>query len=592
MITHHNIIMWRAALAVLFLSLTSFAFGADADKFAKLRADADSLHAVGRTDSAIIVATQAMDIARRSGNPSWRLGTHSSLGVYLRSTGKVDEALANYDKAMSIATTKDFRDHADEDALEEVAALYINIATLHLDMVHKDEAARYAATAAGWTGKCADKEFKGQAYGAIGSVFTTSGHPDRAVKYQEKSYDYAVETGNSDAALRAAAYSMLSCDRLDRTAEADKWRGRCAALLPEVPSVMARLVYFQAECSINLKRNRPRKAIAWFDSILNLDGISNLPFVAYDCYNNMHKAYSDLGEYRLAYETLLKGNAVRDTLYEQQKAESLRELNVKYDAKEKELALARSEADRANMRFWLAVALIVLMAVGIVFAMYAMRQRRRRHEREMEYAALRRDTERQLTTRYVEGLESERTRMARELHDGVCNDLMAIQMRLAEEQPESPLLPLIDTCREQVRRISHELLPPEFSYATIDEVLRYYTYKLGKAAQGCDFTYESAPEGTDWTVVPDATALEIYRIVQEAAGNAVKHSGATRVTVAMSRTDRGIELTVTDNGTARTQQGSGIGRRTMRQRAAAVGGSISVDSGTGGTVVRLTLDLQ
>ena len=204
----------------------------------------------------------------------------------------------------------------------------------------------------------------------------------------------------------------------------------------------------------------------------------------------------------------------------------MRELTVKYNVKEKELALALSKAAQADTRFRLAVALAVLAVVVALFAIYAMVQRRRRHEREMEFAALRHDTERQLTTRYVEGLENERARMARELHDGVCNDLTAMQMMLNDEHPTSPLLPQLDSCREQVRRISHELMPPEFNYATIDEVLRYYIYKVDKATADSRCTYTSAPDDADWSVVPDDVSLEIYRIVQEAVGNAIKHASA------------------------------------------------------------------
>ena len=116
----------------------------------------------------------------------------------------------------------------------------------------------------------------------------------------------------------------------------------------------------------------------------------------------------------------------------------MRELTVKYNVKEKELALALSKAAQADTRFRLAVALAVLAVVVALFAIYAMVQRRRRHEREMEFAALRHDTERQLTTRYVEGLENERARMARELHDGVCNDLRACPWCTTTSTPHRP----------------------------------------------------------------------------------------------------------------------------------------------------------
>ncbi len=52
----------------------------------------------------------------------------------------------------------------------------------------------------------------------------------------------------------------------------------------------------------------------------------NLPFVKFDCYNNLHMAYADLGDYRNAYKTPLQSNEIRDSLWAQEKADSLRDL--------------------------------------------------------------------------------------------------------------------------------------------------------------------------------------------------------------------------------------------------------------------------
>lgn len=554
---------------------------------------ADSLHAAGRSDSAIIVARRADRLARRSESPALVLTVNSSLGVYLRSGGQVDEALACYATALEIATDSTFNSHLDEERTEEIAALYVNLAALHVDMSHRDQAAAYARSAAEWASCCDNCALQAQIYGVVGSVLTACGLPAEALPWQQQAYECSLQADDADSALRAAAYALLTCDRLHHTAEAAEWRARCRRLMEQEQTLMARLVYFQVECAICRNHGQTRESIAWFDSILALDGIESLPFVAFDCYNNLHQAYAGLHQYDSAYATLLKGNELRDSLYEEQKAESLRELTVKYNTKEKELALARSEAARANVRLRLAVALALLAVVLALFALYALRQRRRRHERELEFATLRSDTERRLTMRYVEGLENERARMARELHDGVCNDLTAIRMSLGGEMPASPALGLLDTCRDQVRRISHELMPPEFTYATIDEVLRYYVYKLNQAQTACRCTYESRPaEDAGWQQVPDALALEMYRIVQEAAGNAIRHSGALNVGVTLARTANGLELSVSDDGRLRHSQSAGIGLRTMRQRAAAVGGRLVVERTAEGTVVRLTLEIK
>ncbi len=586
-------IAWGLLMCLLLGYATMATAATDREEISRLMADADSLHAMGQSEEAITLAGEAAALARHDGDSLMILSVNASLGVYLRSTGQIDEALACYGTALEIVTSAPFRENPDEEAIEGAASLYINLATLHTDLQHREEAIRYARSCAEWTALCTDRAMQAQIYGAIGLVMTTSGQPEESMQYHALAYRYALETGDRDSALRAAAYTLQAGDRLGHMEEAETWRRTCRELLDgEGVNMMARLAYLQIECSICLRRGNSREAIAWFDSILGMEGIQNLPFVVYDCYNNLHQSYADLDRYDSAYSILLRSNALRDSLFEQQKVESMRELTVKYDAKEKELALALSEASRANMRFRLALSLAALALMGAAFALYAMGQRRRRHERELEFATMRRDTERQLTSRYVEGLENERTRMARELHDGVCNDLTAIQMRLGEDNPTSPALPLLATCREQVRRISHEMMPLEFSYATIDEVLRYYIYKLDRAQTACRLAYTSLPAGADWQAVPNALALEIYRIVQEATGNAVKHAGATDICVSMTRTAGGIELTVTDNGTPRPSQSQGIGLRTMRQRAAATGGSLSVESHDGGTTVRFTLELK
>lgn len=581
--------------AVFGLSLycTASAAATDRESIAQLMKIADSLYAIGQNEEAIKEANKAADIAVRDKDEQMIVTVNTSLGVYLRSTGKIDEALACYDTALNIVTSNKFRNNPDQETIEEVATLYINLATLHVDMGHKEEAAKYARTCAEWAEKCTDHELQAQIYGNVAMVLTLSGQREDAMQYHALSYKYALETGDKNSALRAAAYTMLACDISGNRDEAGEWRKKCRELLEtEEITVMTRLAYFQIECSISQRHDDPHTVIAWFDSILSLKGIQDMPFVVFDCYNNMHLSYAELSQYDSAYSILQKSNILRDSLYEEQKVENMRELTVKYDAQEKELALARSKAAQANIRFYLVAASATLVIVGFIFIMYAMKQRRRRQEREMEFATLRRDTEKLLTTRYIEGLENERARMARELHDGVCNDLTAIQMSLREENPSSPALRLLDTCREQVRRISHEMMPPEFSYATIDEVLRYYIYKLDKAQTACRCSYASQPTGADWQVVPDSLALEIYRIVQEATGNTIKHAKATDIHVNMTRTDNGIELSVSDNGHTHSTQSSGIGMRTMKQRAAAIGGNLSIESNSDGTTVLLKLDIK
>ena len=213
-------------------------------------------------------------------------------------------------------------------------------------------------------------------------------------------------------------------------------------------------------------------------------------------------------------------------------------------------------------------------------------------QQDVDFAHLKADIAQQLTRQYVEGLESERKRMAAELHDGVCNDLLSIRMNIDNGAPLDGTAHLIDNCRESLRRISHELMPPEFAYATLNEVIRFYVGKQAEAHSSVAIAYTST-DCEAINAIPDSTALVIYRIVQEAVSNALQHSGATKIDVALHCSE-GISLTVTDNGDhGKNGSHRGVGLDSMRRRANSIGGSLAVEQApTGGTKVVLTAPLE
>lgn len=585
--------MKKILISLLAVCISSIAFAANSDKISEigaLREVADSLHSIGRTDSAAVVGERAIKLAEQLGDPVQLVGTHSAQGVFLRSLGDINGALASYNKALEIVTSGQFREAPGQEAIEEIASLYINLAVLNLDMQHKDEAAKNAVLAGDWIGKSNDPDLKSMIYGVAGSVLTGCGELQKALAYQEKAYQNAVKTNDTEAAFRASAYTMLIADRLGDKSQAQRWRDKCLEILPDINSITAKLVYYQAECSICLKNDNSKEAISYFEKILNLEGIDQMPFIQYDCYNNMHIAYAGLGDYKNAYFTLLKGNELRDSIWEREKTESLRDLMVKYETKEAELALAQSEARRNSTIMWLIAAMAVIVVIVASFVIYAGIQRRRRMKREMEFADLRADTERQLTRQYIDGLETERKRMSRELHDGVCNDLLAIQMNMRNGLDSESTENLIESCRDSVRRISHELMPPEFSFATIDEVVRYYVGKQQESA--LSISYHTECNGSSWETVPDHVSLEIYRILQEAIGNAIKHSGGDTIKVEMILTGNTLTATVADNGHFRTAGSRGLGLKSMKRRANAIDADLSIDSAeSGGTTVAITVKI-
>lgn len=71
--------------------------------------------------------------------------------------------------------------------------------------------------------------------------------------------------------------------------------------------------------------------------------------------------------------------------------------------------------------------------------------------------------------RYIDGVETERKRLAQELHDGVCNDLLVAEMKLSVSESVDDAVQQLHHVRNDIRQISHELMPPKMQFSTIDQ---------------------------------------------------------------------------------------------------------------------------
>lgn len=594
----------KRCLLLIILSATLQAPPAAADRETqRLQTQADALHAKGQTDSAITVARRMLTRATELRDTASAVGAGSALGVYLRSQGRLEEALKSYDNALRLVTTPSFARRADARACEEAAVLYMNLATLHVDMQNKTQAVDCARKSEAWAARCPDAPALAGIHMGNASVFLMCKETEAATRGFSKAAALAEQADDYETALGARSYLAYVLRMSGREKEAARCERHAEALLPHVGSVTARAMYYQLQFVGEMNGGRYREAIATGRKALALPGIKGFPFIVYDFYNNMHEAYARLGNYRQAYETLAKAGNVRDSLFEREKAESLRELTVRYETREKELALAEEKARRAaelsayrlRMGATGGAFAVCVAAFGFFLQRQRMRTARARLRAELsekEYMQLRHDTTKRLTSRYLEGLEGERARLSAELHDGICNDLLAIEMQMAAAGGQSgKWRDMLEKTRESVRKVSHELLPPEFREASLDEVLADYLHTVSEG-NACRINYTSHAESPDaFERMAPATALEVYRIVQEAVGNAMKHAGASRIDVDILLENGRLALSVSDDGQNREESGRGIGLRTMKKRAEAVGGSLQLTRTEQGSTLLFLTDM-
>ena len=221
-------------------------------------------------------------------------------------------------------------------------------------------------------------------------------------------------------------------------------------------------------------------------------------------------------------------------------------------------------------------------------------QKAKLEEREREFQALVHEAQQRKVQYYLEGLEVERNRLAKELHDNVSNELLAIKMKIADgTSSREEVLDTLQALQTEVRGISHDLMPPVFKYASLSEILQDYVYQRNQSGQ-TELTLVLEPEeGFDH--LSQKVALEIYRIVQEATGNALKHAQATHIKIILVREGNRIKLTIADNGKGfELQTGkSGIGLVIIKERVENLKGVLTLSSVLGkGTDVIVEIDLD
>ncbi len=204
----------------------------------------------------------------------------------------------------------------------------------------------------------------------------------------------------------------------------------------------------------------------------------------------------------------------------------------------------------------------------------------------------------------IKAQEAERMRISGELHDGVLQQITSLTLRLGKVRrqvpPDSEAVATVNSLQQQlikigtdVRHLSHELHPALLQEAGLPSALSSYCDEFSKVRNlpvSCE-TDESVKE------LSPGAALCVYRIAQEALGNAAKYSEAKMVDVRLTRSDGRVFLSVSDDGVGCTPnqiaKSGGLGLINMRERVLQLNGTFDFDSEPGhGTTVRVTVPFR
>jgi PAS domain S-box-containing protein len=213
---------------------------------------------------------------------------------------------------------------------------------------------------------------------------------------------------------------------------------------------------------------------------------------------------------------------------------------------------------------------------------------------------------RRLERRIIEAAASEQRRIGQDLHDGLCQDLIGIAFGIdsvarnsatqTERESMSKLAASVREAAGQARRLSHGLNPVDLNAGGLSAAFGDLTTKVTKSfGVRCTFHWDGAAQASE-----DATATHLYRISQEAVGNAIRHGKASKIQIRLNERGKSLILSISDNGKGIPQAiaasaklgitsngqnhlpSAGIGLQTMHYRARVMGGTFVITPRKGG----------
>ena len=199
----------------------------------------------------------------------------------------------------------------------------------------------------------------------------------------------------------------------------------------------------------------------------------------------------------------------------------------------------------------------------------------------------------------IRAIEDERGRLAREIHDAPLQGLAAVIRRLDDRPDAAQEASELRDVAGQLRDVATALHPPVLEDLGLVPALIDLSDTLAATSVGMSVTVDVDDLMLGGSRPPTNVEMAAFRIVQEAAGNAMRHSAGRTITIRGSAGPDVVDLSVIDDGSGFDRAAAQHARRSghfgldsMRERADAVGGELEITSGASGTVVRFLWELR
>ena len=478
-------------------------------------------------------------------------------------------------------------------------------------------------------------------YSKISTVYYELKQFDKALSYDKLSLSILLKENNEESIVWAYLYVCQDFIQLEQTDSSELYLAKAAPIVIRLKNHRLNFEYYDKLGAISNQKKDYRTALGYYEKSLAEAIINNSKYRILSTQRTIGFCYVRLGEYDAARKYLLTalpaaiaGNyakekmiileelvtveektnntakaynylkqviALRDSVNLENSKKAVAEIENKYQAAEKAKEIIQLNADKqiqalsikqkSKLNYFLFGSLAAMLIAGFLgYRNLRHRQQLAKQQDELQQQRIRElEKDKQLVAvdAMLKGQEDERSRLAKDLHDGLGGLLSGVKFSLINMKDNLIITPdnmtvfersldMLDTSIKELRRVAHNMMPEMLTKFGLDEAVKEYCNSIN-TTKLLTVKYQSlGMEGR----LDKSVEIIIYRIVQELLNNTMKHAAATEAFVQLIREGNRLNVVVEDNGkgfdTGLMENSKGAGLANVRSRVDYLKGQLDI----------------